>query len=50
MFLGMEWYWWLIIVVVAALSIPFKIKFMNWWSKRKQKQNDNHRDQWGGEK
>lgn len=49
MFLGMEWYWWLIIVVVVALSIPFKIKFMKWWGKRKQDQNDNHSNQWGGE-
>ncbi|WMJ77062.1 MULTISPECIES: hypothetical protein [unclassified Sedimentibacter] len=49
MFLGMEWYWWLIIVVVIALSIPFKIKFMKWWSKRQQEQKENRKDKWGGE-
>lgn len=37
MFLGLEWYWWLIIIV-AAISLPFKVKFMNWWSKRQKEQ------------
>lgn len=27
-FLGLEWYWWLVIVAVLAISIPFKIKVM----------------------
>lgn len=49
MFLGMEWYWWLIIVAVIALSIPFKIKFMKWWSRRQEEKHHNHKDKWGGE-
>ena len=36
MFLGMEWYWWLLIVVALVICIPFKVKFMKWWSKREQ--------------
>ena len=31
----MEWYWWLIIAVIIV-SIPFKIKFMKWYSKRQK--------------
>lgn len=34
MFLGLEWYWWIMIVVVLIVSIPFKVKFMKWWNKR----------------
>ena len=34
MFLGLAWYWWLVIVAVLVISIPFKVKFMKWWSKR----------------
>ena len=26
MFLGMEWYWWLLIVVALVICIPFKVK------------------------
>lgn len=44
MLLGIEWYWWLVIVVV--LSIPFKIKFVKWFSKRQQEQKDSHKDKW----
>lgn len=49
MFLGMEWYWWLIIIVVVGISIPFKVKFMKWWSKRQQEQKNNRKDKWGDE-
>lgn len=49
MFLGMEWYWWLIIIVVVGISIPFKVKFMKWWSKRQQGQKNNRKDKWGDE-
>lgn len=49
MLLGIEWYWWLMIVIVIALSIPFKIKFMKWWSKHQQEQKNNHKDKWGDE-
>ena len=48
MFLGLEWSWWLIIIVVA-ISLPFKAKFMNWWSKRQKEQKDKRKDKWGDE-
>ena len=47
MFLGLAWYWWLVIVVVLIISIPFKVKFMKWWSKRQQEQNKNRQGKWG---
>lgn len=49
MFLGMEWYWWLIIIVVVGISIPFKITFMKWWSKRQQEEKSKHKSKWGDE-
>lgn len=47
MFLGTPWYLWLIIVAVLIISIPFKIRFMKWWSKRRQEQKDSRRGKWG---
>ena len=35
MFLGLEWYWWLV-TAALILSIPFKVKFIKWWSTREQ--------------
>lgn len=49
MFLGLEWYWWLVILAVAGVSIPFKIKFMKWWSERQAAQKSRPTDQWGDE-
>ncbi len=49
MFLGMEWYWWLIIIIVVGISIPFKVMFMKWWSKRQQAERNNHKNKWGDE-
>ncbi len=46
MFLGFEWYWWLVIVAVLIVSIPFKVKFMKWWSRRQQEKK-NQRGKWG---
>ena len=48
MFLGLEWYWWLIIILLAV-SLPFKVKIMNWWSKRQKEQKDKRKDKWGDE-
>lgn len=39
MFLGLEWYWWLAIILVIV-SIPFKLKFMKRWNTRKDKWGD----------
>ena len=44
---GLEWYWWLVIVAVLAISIPFKIKFMKWWSKREQEKKKEQHGKWG---
>lgn len=46
MFLGIQWYWWLMIAA-AAISIPFKIRFMKWWTKRQKEQRDSRRGKWG---
>ena len=46
MFLEVEWYWWLIIAVIPVISIPFKIKFMKWWSRR-QERKDRQCGKWG---
>ena len=40
MFLGVEWYWWLLIVALLVISIPFKIRFMKWWSGRQQERKE----------
>ncbi len=47
MFLGVEWYWWIVIVIVSVISIPFKVKFMGWWSKRQQEKKENQHGKWG---
>lgn len=47
--LGMEWYWWLLIVVALVICIPFKVKFMKWWSKREQEKKKNQTGKWGDE-
>ena len=36
MLLGLEWYWWLVILAALVASVPFKVKFMKWWSRREQ--------------
>ncbi len=45
MFLGLQWYWWLVIGAVLVISIPFKIKFMKGWTKRQQ--GKDQRGKWG---
>ena len=44
MFFGLQWYWWLMIGLVLVVSIPFKVKFMKWWTGRQQEQKDQHPD------
>ena len=39
MFLGLEWYWWLVMVAILIISIPFKVKFLKWWSKLEWEKN-----------
>lgn len=49
MFLGLAWYWWLMIVAVLLISVPFKIKFMKWWSKRNKEEKKKQGGKWGDE-
>ncbi len=46
MFLGLEWYWWLVIAALVIV-IPIKIKFMQWWGKRQREQGKNQKGKWG---
>ncbi len=46
-FLGLEWYWWLVIAAALAISVPFKIRFMKWWSKREQEKKKEQHGKWG---
>jgi len=39
-------HWWLVIVAVLIISIPFKVKFMKWWSKNQQEKKG-QRGKWG---
>ena len=48
-FMNLEWYWWLAIVIVLAILIPFKIKFMKWWGKRQSEKNNEGQGKWGDE-
>lgn len=36
MFLGIEGYWWLIVIIIAVLSIPLKVKLMKRWNERRK--------------
>ncbi len=47
MFLGLQWYWWLVIAAAVILAMPFKLRFMKWWSKRQREQNNNRPGKWG---
>ncbi len=47
MFLGLQWYWWLLIAALVILSIPFKIKFLMWWSERQRERKKNQPGKWG---
>lgn len=46
-FLDLEWVGWVLIVVVVIIAIPFKIKFMTWWSKSHKEKNNNQQGKWG---
>ncbi|GFI09724.1 MAG: hypothetical protein HFI24_10840 [Lachnospiraceae bacterium] len=46
MFLGLEWYWWLV-TAALILSIPFKVKFIKWWSTREQGRKKERYGKWG---
>lgn len=47
MFFGLEWYWWIMILAVLVISVPFKVKFMKWGSKREQERKKGTHGKWG---
>lgn len=47
MFLGLEWYWWLVILAVLIISVPFKVKFIKWWGRREQGKKKRASEKWG---
>ncbi len=47
MFLGLEWYWWIMILVLLVISILFKLKFMRWWNKCRQENKKEMHGKWG---
>lgn len=47
MFLGLEWYWWLVILVVLIISVPFKVKFIKWWGRREHGKKKRASEKWG---
>lgn len=49
MFLGMEWYWGLLMVLVLIVVIPLKVKWMKWWSNRQQEKKRGQTGGWGDE-
>ncbi len=40
MFLGLAWYWWLILLVAFIVSLPLKIKLMKRFAENNKKRND----------
>lgn len=49
MFLGLEWYWWLVIVIVLVISLPLKVRFMKWWGMKQNEKRTDQRGKWGDE-
>ena len=48
MFLGLQWYWWLLIVlgVMFIIGIPIKIKVLKWLNERQREQKKNQLGKW----
>jgi hypothetical protein len=49
MFLGLDWYWWIVIIVALIIVIPLKVKFVNWWNRCQQEARKNEHGKWGDE-
>ncbi len=47
MFSGLKWYWWLVIGAALIVSVPFKVKFIKWWSRREQDKEKGQGWKWG---
>lgn len=46
MFLGLEWYWWLVVAIVVIVAIPIKVMFLKRWS-ASQRNKQQSRSKWG---
>lgn len=49
MFLGLEWYVWVLILVLLAVMIPLKVRFLKWWTARQKEKQPGPRGKWGDE-
>ena len=49
MFLGLEWYWWLVMIAALIISIPLKISFLKWRSKQKHGKKKELSGKWGND-
>ena len=47
MLFGIEWYWWIVILVVLGISIPLKVNFLKRWDGRRRKKREDQPGKWG---
>ena len=47
MFLGLEWYWWLVIAIVVIVAIPIKVVFLKRWSASQRNKQHQSQSKWG---
>ncbi len=48
--LNLSWYEWMVIFILSDIVIYVKIRFINVWNQRQEKEKDVERDKWGDEK
>lgn len=44
MFLGLAWYWWLVIMITFLVTLPFKLKLLKKMSTKNQSLKDDKND------
>lgn len=44
MFLGLAWYWWLVIMIAFLVTLPFKLKLLKKMSTKNQSLKDDKND------
>ena len=44
MFLGLAWYWWLVVVIVFVVTLPFKLKLLKKATKKEERGEDEQGD------
>lgn len=47
MFFNLEWYWWIVFLILLAVSVPFKIQFMKRQNRRRQEKKQKQHGKWG---